>query len=151
MHLKEEDEMAWNEMKWNHAMLCHHVMSAWVVYGFATWPCPKLDVRRYVFTPMLSGFLAPCWYHLIQGFPHTASRWGMILRTRKMVLNVRCCFLRCCVVTWNMVLKCLWRCVACANIKPKEVSRRSGQFPLKTADNSKPLHQTLRLFDKKGW
>ena len=40
-------------------MLCHHVMSAWVVYGFATWPCPKLDVRRYVFTPHAVWVLGP--------------------------------------------------------------------------------------------
>ena len=41
--------------------------------------------------------------------------------------------------------------------KPKEVSRRSVQFPLKKADKSKPLHPNFRLFskqpttDKKGW
>ena len=38
----------WNEMKWNHVLLCHHVMPAWVVYGLATWPCPKLEIRRCV-------------------------------------------------------------------------------------------------------
>ena len=77
------------------------------------------------------GFLAPCWCPLIQGFPHTPRRLGTILRTRKVVLNVACCFPLCCVVTWNMVLKCLWRCVACSNIKPREVSRRSAQVPRK--------------------
>ena len=40
----------WNEMKWNHVMLCYHVMSAWVVYGLATWPCLKLEIRRYVYS-----------------------------------------------------------------------------------------------------
>jgi len=41
--------------------------------------------------------------------------------------------------------------------KPKEVSRRSVQFPPKKADKSKPLHPNFRLFskqpttDKKGW
>ena len=42
-------EMRWNEIMLCHVMLsCYHVMSAWVVYGLATWPCPKLEVRRYV-------------------------------------------------------------------------------------------------------
>ena len=40
----------WNEMKWNHVMLCYHVMSAWVVYGLATWPCLKLEIRKYVYS-----------------------------------------------------------------------------------------------------
>ena len=40
----------WNEMKWNHVMLCYHVMSAWVVYGLATWPCPKVEGCRYVYS-----------------------------------------------------------------------------------------------------
>ena len=40
----------WNEMKWNHVMLCYHVMSARVVYGLATWPCPKLEIRRCVYS-----------------------------------------------------------------------------------------------------
>ena len=31
-------------------MLCYHVMSAWVVYGLATWPCLKLEIRRYVYS-----------------------------------------------------------------------------------------------------
>jgi len=67
-------------------------------------------------------------------------------------------------VTWNVVLKAwavgvtneVW-CFACSNIKPKEVSRRSVQFPMKKADKSKPLHQNFRLFskqpmtDKQGW
>ena len=33
-----------------YVMLCYHVMSAWVVYGLATWPCPKLEIRRYVYS-----------------------------------------------------------------------------------------------------
>ena len=31
-----------------YVLLCHHVMPAWVVYGLATWPCPKLEIRRCV-------------------------------------------------------------------------------------------------------
>ena len=49
----------WNEMKWNHLMLCYHVMSARVVYGLATWPYPKSEICRHVFTPMLSGLRWP--------------------------------------------------------------------------------------------
>ena len=56
---------------------------------------------------------------------------GHDLANQKMVLNLACCFPRCCVVTWNMVLKCLWRCVACSNTKPREVSWRSAQVPRK--------------------
>ena len=38
----------WNETKWRHVMLCY--MSARVAYGLATWPCPKLESRRYVYS-----------------------------------------------------------------------------------------------------
>ena len=62
---------------------------------------------------------------------HTQQAVGHDFANQKMVLNLVCCFPRCCVVTWNMVLKCLWPCVACSNIKPREVSRRSGQVPRK--------------------
>ena len=70
----------WNEMKWNHVMLCYHVMSAWVVYGLATWPCLKLEIRKYVYSshrwplrwPSTNDDRdGPCWYPLIQAFPHT--------------------------------------------------------------------------------
>ena len=92
----------WNEMKWNHVMLCYHVMSAWVVYGLATWPCLKLEIRKYVYSshrwplrwpstnddrdgPLLIPFDSGL-------STHTPSRLGTILRTRNMVLNVACCF-----------------------------------------------------------
>ena len=50
------ERMKWDEVKSCNVMLCYHVimlscyhvMSAWVVYGLATWPCPKVEVRRYV-------------------------------------------------------------------------------------------------------
>ena len=43
------ERMKWDEMSCYVIMLsCYHVMSAWVVYGLATWPCPKVEVRRYV-------------------------------------------------------------------------------------------------------
>ena len=47
---KGEDDMRWNEIMSCYVMLCYHVMSAWVVYGLATWPCPKLEIRRYVYS-----------------------------------------------------------------------------------------------------
>ena len=53
------DGRGWNEIKWNHVMLCYHIMSARVVYGLATWPYPKSEICRYVFTPMLSGLRWP--------------------------------------------------------------------------------------------
>ena len=72
--------------------------------------------------------------------------------TNKLV-TAWCCFPRCWVVTWHMVLKslCTWVvgvtnevwCFACSNIKRKEISRRSVQFPLKKAEKSKALHQKL--------
>ena len=40
-------------------MLCSYVMLARVVYGLATWPYPKSDICRYVFTSMLSGLRWP--------------------------------------------------------------------------------------------
>ena len=93
-------------------VMCH-VMSARVVYGLATWP------------PFDSGLST-----------HTKPL-GHDFANQKHGPQCVCCFPRCCVVTWNMVLKCLWRCVACSNIKPKEVSCRSVQFPVKKADKSK--------------
>ena len=64
-----------------YVMLCYHVMSAWVVYGLATWPCPKLEICRYVYSshhwplrwpPMMRG-TAPCLYPLIQVFFYTQT------------------------------------------------------------------------------
>ena len=53
-----EDEMRWNEIM-SCCVLCYHVMSARVVYGLATWPYPKSEICRYVFTPMLFGLRWP--------------------------------------------------------------------------------------------
>ena len=123
-------------------MLCDHVMSAWVVYGLATWPYSTFENRRYVFSP----------HHWPLHWPsNDDERDGPLLvpfGSGFFSHTHTCCFPWCCVVTWNVVLKCLWCCVAFFNIKTKEVSRRSAQVPLKKADKSKPLHQSFRLFGK---
>ena len=53
VHERHPEGRGWNEMTWNHVMFCYHVMS------IATWPYPKSEICRYVFTPMLSGLRWP--------------------------------------------------------------------------------------------
>ena len=115
-------------------------MSAWVVYGLATWPCPKVEGRRYVCSshhwplrwPSTNDERdGPLLIPFDSGLSTHSKPLGHHFSNQKMVLNLVCCFPRCCVVTWNMVLKCLWHCVACSNIEPREVSRRSAQVPRK--------------------
>ena len=79
------------------------------------------NIGRWAVVPLLVPFDS--------GLSTHSKPLGHNFANRKMVLNLACCFPRFCVVTWNMVLKCLWRCVACSNIKPREVSRRSAQVP----------------------
>ena len=115
-------------------------MFAWVVYGLATWPCPKVEGRRYVCSshhwplrwPSTNDERdGPLLIPFDSGLSTHSKPLGHHFSNQKMVLNLVCCFPQCCVVTWNMVLKCLWHCAACPNIKPREVSRRSARVPRK--------------------
>ena len=72
-----------------------------------------------------------------EGWPPADTLWFRAFHTHQ-AAGARFCepenCLQCSVLfpmVWNMVLKCLWRCVACSNIKPREVSRRSVQVPRK--------------------
>ena len=111
------ERRGWNEMKWNHVMLCYHVMSARVVYGLATWPYPKSEICRYVFTPMLSGLRWP-------GHGPVSFSAGLWRGTW--------CSSVCVHGSWVSPSDVC--CFACSNMynKPKEVS----PVPLKKADKS---------------
>ena len=95
------DEMRWNEMKRDEMKSCHVMLPCHVGKGrlwlsrLAISEIRNLQLRFHPHAVRSSlartdshGFLAPCWYPLTQGFAHTASRWGTILRTKKNVLNV---------------------------------------------------------------
>ena len=130
------ERMKWDEMTSCHVML--HVGKGGLWLSDLAMPEVRKSQVRLQLSSLASSLAIHQWW---EGWPpadtlwfrafHTQQAVGHDFANQKMVLNLVCCFPRCCVVTWNMVLKCLWRCVACSNIKPREVSRRSVQVPRK--------------------
>ena len=131
-------------------------MMSWVVYGLATWPCPKLEICRHVCSSHHWPLRWPCKHDERDGpllIPFgsrffTASRWGTILRTRKIVRQ--CCVLFPPVLCSDMERGAQMSVMLCClpQHKTKEVSPRSAQVPLKKAERSKPLVQSCPLFGK---
>ena len=140
-------------------MLCDHVMSAWVVYGLATWPYSTFENRRYVFSPHHWPLHWPSNDDERDGpllvpfgsgfFCHTHSKpLGHDFTNKKNWPP--CCVLFPMVLCCDMERGAQMSVMLCCFLqhKTKEVSRRSAQVPLKKADKSKPLHQSFRLFGK---
>ena len=141
-------------------------MLARVVYGLATRPCPKLEVRRYVCSshhwplrwpstnderdgPLLIPFDSVLSTH--------TKPLGHVLRTSKTVLNVVCCSptVLCCDMEHGAQMSVTLCCLPQHKTKGSFTAFTASST--EKADNSKPLHQSFRLFskqptsDKKGW
>ena len=122
-HLENPRRERWNEMKWY--MSCHGItlecrVMSWHVGGggFLAWP--PCHVWRWAFCRYVLS-TAPLLLPFDSGFPTHSKPLGHDFSNQKMVRNlISVLFPRCCVVTWNMVLKCLWRCVACSNKNPRK-------------------------------
>ena len=138
-----------------HVMSCHG-MSAWVVFGLATLPFLTMRVLQVRFHDDIDGSslaraiyasTGPLLLPFDSGFSTHSKPLGHDFRTKTWsVINCVVSTVLCCDMEHGAQMSVTSRCLL--QQKPKEVSRRSAQFPLKKADKSKPLHPIFRLFSK---
>ena len=96
------------------------------------WPVPSMRPRPPLRLPFDSGF------------PTHSKPLGHDFSNQKMVRNLSTVL--CCDMEHGAQMSATLCCLL--QQKPKEVSRRSVQFPLKKADTSKPLHPNFWLFSQ---
>ena len=140
----------------NEMMVCYHVMSAWVVYGLPGH-VRQLNSRRYVCSSHHWPLRWPSTNDESDGpllipLPlrvfHTQQAAGA--RFYKPENRPQGCVLFPTMLCYDMKRGAQMSVMLCCLCQPKtnEVSRRSAQGPLKKADKSKPMHQSVRLFGK---
>ena len=141
-------------------------MFAWVVYGLATWPCPKVEGRRYVCSshhwplrwPSTNDERdGPLLIPFDSGLSTHSKPLGHHFSNQKMVLNLVCCFptVLCCDMEHGAQMSVTLCCLP--QHKTKGSFTAFSASSTEKAGNSKPLHHNFRLFskqpttDREGW